>query len=85
MSSKNKINFEKYVGKNIVLATNYAKTLNSLPLSIDNMKVLRYKQKYVLAKALTREDLQDEDFVDYLQNMWKTEEELDKFLKYSRD
>jgi hypothetical protein len=48
------------------------------------MKIFRYKQKYVLARTLTIEDLKDEDYVDCLHNMWKSKTELDKFLRYSR-
>jgi hypothetical protein len=84
MTYISKIDFNNYIGKYIVLVTNYKTTLSKLPVSIANMQVFRYKQKYVLARYLTIEDLKDEDFVDCLHNMWKSRIELDKFLRYSR-
>lgn len=84
MKSKKVIDLEKYIGEDIVLTTNFAPLLSKLPNSLPGLKVIHYKQKYVLARALTREDLLDEDFVDYLQNMWKSPQALDNFIRFSK-
>jgi hypothetical protein len=83
MKSK-KINFQDYIGEYIVLTTNFAPMLKKLPDTLPGLKVICYKQKFVLAKALTVEDLSDEDFVDYLNKMWKTAEDLKRFIRLSR-
>jgi hypothetical protein len=81
--SKNKFNLEDYIDKYIVLITNYTikNTFNNVSSDI---KVIKYKQKYVLARCLTKNDLLDEDFVDYMYNMWKHKSNLDNFLKNGR-
>ena len=85
LSGKNKIDFVKYIGEFVVLTTNYTPNLKKLPTTISGLRIMRYKQKFVLARALTREDLLDEDFVDYLHNMWGTETDIDRYLRYARD
>lgn len=80
---KNKLELHNYIGKYIVLITNYT-VKNTFKDIAPELRIVKYKQKYVLARTLKEDDLKDEDFVDYLSNMWKTNSEINNFLKNGR-
>jgi hypothetical protein len=78
------IDFNQYIGKPIVLVTNYHNTASDLYSSIDvsaGIYLYNIDKRYVCTRALEAEDLKDEDYVQWLNTMWPTETTLITFLK----
>lgn len=80
------IPFDKYLDKYAVLATNYFNNFEDLyGIRIHDSQVFKFKGKYVIARPLTKEDLKDEDFLHWLDSVWKHDEtNLKLFLKHKR-
>jgi hypothetical protein len=83
--------FKKYLGKPLVLITNSTdseKSLNDVQLpgitflvaSDTFKKVPTLGKEYCVARNLTQEDIEDEDFFTYLKNMWADDQKVDKYL-----
>lgn len=85
------IDFAEYLDKPVVLITNEMETLREisetlLPGTTFLIRSFRFpkmdgpNQKYCLARNLKLEDLNDEDFIIYLNSMWKSTSNIDLFL-----
>lgn len=81
------INFEPYLGKAVVLITKEVDSPDDISgIRIDTSTVFKFKNKWVLARPLTAEDLQDEDFIGHLNSIWKHDEDLLKsFLRHKKE
>ena len=52
----------------------------------EQVKAFKFKGFYVLVRPVTKEDLKDEDFVQWLNSIWKHDEKnIKSFLKYKRE
>ena len=78
------IDFSKFIGKYVVLVTNYTGTPDEL-FGIRNDKssieLFTIHDKYVCVRILDESDLKDDDFVQWLNTMWVDEIQLITFLK----
>ncbi|MHA2093042.1 MAG: hypothetical protein ACW98F_00165 [Candidatus Hodarchaeales archaeon] len=78
----------KYVGQFIVLITNDNTSRESIEgLRINGITHLYSypvdgETKFVLTRALTKEDLHEdnEEYINYLQNQWESEQKIQEFL-----
>ena len=78
------IDFTPYIGEYLVLVTNDFEDPQELSgIRNDDSKVFKYKGLYTLVRPITRVDLKDEDFVQFLTSTWKDDlNNLKYFLKY---
>lgn len=76
--------FTKYLHKYIVRITkDYEDPEQLSGIRIQESQLVKFKKRWVLVRALTSEDLKDEDFIIQLYNNWKHDEALIKsFLRY---
>jgi len=81
------INFTKYINEYVVRITkDYDDPIEISGIRISDSKLVKFKQKWVLVRKLTKDDVRDEDFVDQLENNWKHDESAIKtFLRYKRE
>jgi len=81
------IDFSPYLEDYVVLMTNDFTSPEQLPGIRDkHVKVFKFKGLYVLARPVTKEDLKDEDFVQWLNSVWKHDENnLKSFLKHKKE
>jgi|WetSurSiteA1Bulk_404760.scaffolds.fasta_scaffold61643_2 hypothetical protein len=81
------IDFTPYLGDYVVLMTNDFASPDQLPgIRDEQVKVFKFKGLYVLARPVTKDDLKDEDFVQWLNSIWKHDEKNVKtFLKYKQE
>lgn len=81
------IDFTPYIGEYLVLVTNDFEDPQELSgIRNDSSKVFKYKGLYTLVRPVTREDLKDEDFLQFLTSMWKDDlNGLKFFLKYKTE
>jgi sulfur relay (sulfurtransferase) DsrF/TusC family protein len=81
------IDFSRYIGKPIVLVTNYTNSAEELFGNMDEtagIELFVMEKRYICVRKLMPEDLKDEDFIPWLNTMWPTEILLTTFLKKSR-
>jgi hypothetical protein len=81
------IDFSQYVGKPIVLVTNYTNSAEELFGNIDEsvgVNLFIMDKRYVCVRNLMAEDLKDEDYIPWLNTMWPTETLLNTFIKKSK-
>jgi hypothetical protein len=78
------MNFDKYIGKYIVLVTNFVPLPDKI-FGIRNstlgIELFKYKGQFVCVRVLLADDLRDEDFVQWLAAMWPNEDKLITFLQ----
>jgi len=81
------IDFSPYIGKFVVLVTNDFATPDQLfGIRSEFAKIFRFKGQYVAARAVTKDDLKDEDFVQWLNSIWRHDElNIKVFLKYKKE
>lgn len=79
------IDFSRYIGKHIVLVTNFNPEYEALSgIRISNAQLFKFKGKWVIARPLTKSDVDDEDFICFLESMWHHDEvQLKAFVKSS--
>lgn len=80
------IDFNKYIDKPIVLVTNFCTNRDEVLTKIEPPHGLyRFKQQWIVARPLTVQDVEDEDFNTWLHNMWgKNELSIKAFIRYSK-
>jgi hypothetical protein len=77
------IDYTLYINKPIVLTSKYFSEITELPNL--NLSIYKFKNKYVCVKILTKSDAEDEDFVDWLNTIWKhTEKNIKQFLRHAK-
>jgi hypothetical protein len=75
------IDFNSYLGQYIVLATKYAKNPKDISdIRIQDSKIFKVADRWVIARKLIEEDLKDEDFYLWLNSMWDKERNLKLFI-----
>jgi hypothetical protein len=81
------IAFDKYLGKDVVLITNSFDSIEEISgIRIDDSKLFKYKDRWVLVRTLTEEDLRDEDYLPWLSSLWgHNESNLKSFLRHKRE
>lgn len=81
------IDFTKYVGEYVVLMTNDVDSPEELPgIRNKQEKVFKFKGHYVLVRPVTKEDVMDEDFAQWLTSIWKHDEaNVKSFLRNKRE
>lgn len=78
------IDFSKYIGKHIILVTNYFDSpddLFGIRNELSGIELFTVNNKYVCVRILTLDDLKDEDYLQWLNTMWPTEQSLTIFRK----
>jgi sulfur relay (sulfurtransferase) DsrF/TusC family protein len=78
------IDFNKFIGKNAVLVTNYTNTpdeLFGIRNELSTIELFTINNRYICVRTLNESDLKDDDFVQWLNTMWSDETELITFLK----
>jgi len=78
------ISFDNYVGEYVVLITNSFDSLDDISgIRINNSRVFKYKNQWVIARQLTLEDIKDIDFLMYLSSIWQHDElKLKSFIRH---
>ena len=81
------IPFTNYIGEHIVIASKYFSSPNELSgIRSYDSKIFKFRNQYVLTRALTDSDLKDEDFVPWLESMWAYKEtNLKLFLRHRKE
>ena len=78
------IDFSKFIGKYVVLVTNYTGTpdeLTGIRNDKSSIELFTINNKYICVRILDESDLKDDDFVQWLNTMWIDESQLITFLK----
>jgi len=79
------IDFKKYVGKPVILVTNFTDDISKIyGIRTERLHLCSFKNQWAIVRDLTEKDLKDEDFVDWLNNMWPDEKKLKLFLRYHK-
>jgi len=82
------IDFSKYLGKPIVLSTKYfdsEEDVSGIRSKSSTLIVLKFKGRFVAARPLTKDDLKDEDFLQWMQSMWNSDTtKILTFIKWSK-
>tara|TARA_Y100000310_G_scaffold339752_2_gene433436 strand:- start:2874 stop:3185 length:312 start_codon:yes stop_codon:yes gene_type:complete len=84
----NKRSIEEKVGEWVVLISNdevNTRELDSISVSCPT-QIRQYSDtgKFVLTRRLTKSDVSDDNFCQYLISIWDTEERLQRFISYSQ-
>ena len=78
------IDFNKFIGKYVILVTNYTDSpdeLFGIRDELSTIELFTIRNKYVCVRILNESDLKDEDFVQWLNTMWPDEQQLILFIK----
>lgn len=78
------IDYALYINKPIILTSKYFSEITELP-NLETLPIYKFKNKYVCVRTLTKSDVEDEDFVDWLNTIWKHDERhIKSFLRYAK-
>jgi hypothetical protein len=80
------IDFSKYIDRYIVLMTNSFSHPEDLPgIRNKESRIFKYGGTYVMVRPFTKDDLKDDDFIQWMSSMWKHNEvNITNFLKNSK-
>jgi hypothetical protein len=81
------IDFSTYIGQEVVLITNSFDSFDEISgIRINDSKLFKYKDKWVWARSLTLQDLKDDDYLQWLDNIWRHDENhLRSFLRHKKE
>ena len=81
------ISFSTYIGEHIVLSTKFFSSPEELSgIRTNDSKVFKYRNQFVIVRALNEDDLKDEDFVPWLDSMWvHNETNIKLFLRHRKE